>query len=45
MVSYRDGAPVRLSDVATVIERLQTAGERCFEIGEVVAGQPGVDYV
>ena len=33
------------ADVATVVERLQTAGERCFEIGEVVAGEPGVDYV
>jgi phosphoribosylformylglycinamidine cyclo-ligase len=33
------------ADIATVIERLQTAGERCFEIGEVVAGEPGVDYV
>jgi phosphoribosylformylglycinamidine cyclo-ligase len=33
------------ADVAAVVERLQTAGERCFEIGEVVAGEPGVDYV
>jgi phosphoribosylformylglycinamidine cyclo-ligase len=33
------------ADVATVVERLQTAGERCFEIGKVVAGEPGVDYV
>jgi phosphoribosylformylglycinamidine cyclo-ligase len=33
------------SDVATVVGRLQAAGERCFEIGEVVAGEPGVDYV
>jgi phosphoribosylformylglycinamidine cyclo-ligase len=33
------------SDVATVIGRLQAAGERSFEIGEVVAGEPGVDYV
>jgi phosphoribosylformylglycinamidine cyclo-ligase len=35
-------APV---DAAAVIARLQAAGERCFEIGEVVAGEPGVDYV
>jgi phosphoribosylformylglycinamidine cyclo-ligase len=33
------------ADVAGVVERLQAAGERCFEIGEVVAGEPGVDYV
>ena len=32
-------------DVAAVVEALQTAGEQCFEIGEVVAGEPGVDYV
>jgi phosphoribosylformylglycinamidine cyclo-ligase len=32
-------------DVPAVVGRLQTAGERCFEIGEVVAGEPGVDYV
>jgi phosphoribosylformylglycinamidine cyclo-ligase len=32
------------ADVAAVVERLQAAGERCFEIGEVVAGEPGVDY-
>jgi phosphoribosylformylglycinamidine cyclo-ligase len=33
------------ADVATVVTGLQTAGEQCFEIGEVVAGEPGVDYV
>jgi phosphoribosylformylglycinamidine cyclo-ligase len=32
-------------DVAAVVKALQTAGEQCFEIGEVVAGEPGVDYV
>jgi phosphoribosylformylglycinamidine cyclo-ligase len=32
------------SDVATTTKRLQTAGERVTEIGEIVAGAPGVDY-
>jgi phosphoribosylformylglycinamidine cyclo-ligase len=31
-------------DVAAVTKRLGTAGERVFEVGEVVAGAPGVDY-
>ena len=33
------------ADVAAVVDGLRTAGEQCFEIGEVVAGEPGVDYV
>ncbi len=32
------------ADVATTTERLQAAGERVTEIGEIVAGAPGVDY-
>jgi phosphoribosylformylglycinamidine cyclo-ligase len=32
------------ADVATTTQRLQTAGERVIEIGEIVAGAPGVDY-
>src|SRR5713226_3047922 len=32
------------ADVATTTTRLQTAGERVIEIGEIVAGTPGVDY-
>jgi phosphoribosylformylglycinamidine cyclo-ligase len=32
------------ADVATTTQRLQTAGERVTEIGEIVAGAPGVDY-
>jgi phosphoribosylformylglycinamidine cyclo-ligase len=32
------------ADVATTTARLQTAGERVIEIGEIVAGAPGVDY-
>jgi phosphoribosylformylglycinamidine cyclo-ligase len=32
------------ADVATTTKRLQTAGERVIEIGEIVAGAPGVDY-
>jgi phosphoribosylformylglycinamidine cyclo-ligase len=31
-------------DVAAATKRLGTAGERVFEVGEVVAGAPGVDY-
>ena len=32
------------ADIATTTKRLQTAGERVIEIGEIVAGAPGVDY-
>jgi phosphoribosylformylglycinamidine cyclo-ligase len=32
------------ADVATTTTRLQAAGERVTEIGEIVAGAPGVDY-
>ena len=32
------------ADAATVSRRLQTAGERVYGIGEIVAGDPGVDY-
>jgi phosphoribosylformylglycinamidine cyclo-ligase len=32
------------ADVATTTKRLQTAGERVIEIGEIIAGAPGVDY-
>ncbi len=32
------------ADVATTTKRLQTAGEGVTEIGEIVAGAPGVDY-
>jgi phosphoribosylformylglycinamidine cyclo-ligase len=32
------------ADVASTTRRLQTAGERVDEIGEIVAGVPGVDY-
>ena len=32
------------ADLATTTERLQAAGERVIEIGEIVAGAPGVDY-
>jgi phosphoribosylformylglycinamidine cyclo-ligase len=31
-------------DVAAATRRLQTAGERVHEVGEIVAGAPGVDY-
>jgi len=31
-------------DVATATKRLQTAGERVFEVGEIVPGAPGVEY-
>ncbi|HKA62651.1 MAG TPA: phosphoribosylformylglycinamidine cyclo-ligase [Methylomirabilota bacterium] len=32
------------ADVGAVVKGLQTSGEQCFEIGEIVAGEPGVDY-
>jgi phosphoribosylformylglycinamidine cyclo-ligase len=32
------------ADLATTKTRLQTAGERVIEIGEIVPGAPGVDY-
>jgi phosphoribosylformylglycinamidine cyclo-ligase len=32
------------ADVTAATKRLQAAGERVFEIGEIVAGAPGVDY-
>jgi phosphoribosylformylglycinamidine cyclo-ligase len=31
-------------DVAAATQRLQTAGERVFAVGEIIAGAPGVDY-
>jgi phosphoribosylformylglycinamidine cyclo-ligase len=31
-------------DVAIATKRLQTAGERVFEVGEIVPGAPGVEY-
>ena len=31
-------------DVAAATQRLETAGERVYEVGEIVAGDPGVDY-
>jgi len=31
-------------DVATATARLQAAGERVFEVGEIVPGAPGVEY-
>ena len=31
-------------DVEHAVKRLESAGERCFQIGRVVAGEPGVDY-
>ena len=32
------------ADVEPAVKRLQRDGERCFEIGRVVAGEPGVEY-
>jgi phosphoribosylformylglycinamidine cyclo-ligase len=32
-------------DVAVATRRLQTAGERVYEVGEIVAGAKGVEYV
>ena len=31
-------------DVAEATRRLQVAGERVYAVGEIVAGEPGVDY-
>ena len=36
---------VAADDVAAATQRLVTAGERVFTVGEIVAGDPGVDYV
>jgi len=36
---------VGADDVAAATQRLETAGERVFTVGEIVAGDPGVDYV
>ena len=36
---------VTADDVAAATQRLQAAGERVFDVGEIVAGEPGVDYV
>jgi hypothetical protein len=30
--------------VAAATRRLEAAGERVFDVGEIVAGDPGVDY-
>jgi hypothetical protein len=30
--------------VATATARLRAAGERVFEVGEIVPGAPGVEY-
>jgi phosphoribosylformylglycinamidine cyclo-ligase len=35
---------VAADDVAAATQRLATAGERVFTVGEIVAGDPGVDY-
>src|ERR1700730_8419563 len=35
---------VAADDVAAATQRLETAGERVFTVGEIVAGEPGVDY-
>jgi len=35
---------VAADDVAAATRRLETAGERVYEAGEIVAGDPGVDY-
>jgi phosphoribosylformylglycinamidine cyclo-ligase len=35
---------VAADDVAAATRRLETAGERVFAVGEIVAGEPGVDY-
>jgi phosphoribosylformylglycinamidine cyclo-ligase len=35
---------VAADDVAAATRRLETAGERVYEVGEIVAGDPGVDY-
>jgi phosphoribosylformylglycinamidine cyclo-ligase len=36
---------VAAADVSAATVRLETAGERVFEVGAIVAGDPGVDYV
>jgi len=36
---------VAADDVSATTHRLETSGERVFEVGEIVAGDPGVDYV
>ncbi|HKX01699.1 MAG TPA: phosphoribosylformylglycinamidine cyclo-ligase [Methylomirabilota bacterium] len=36
---------VAADDVSATTVRLETAGERVFEVGEIVAGDPGVEYV
>ena len=36
---------VAAGDVSATTVRLETAGERVFEVGEIVAGDPGVEYV
>src|SRR5216684_2820561 len=35
---------VAADDVGAATQRLATAGERVFTVGEIVAGDPGVDY-
>jgi phosphoribosylformylglycinamidine cyclo-ligase len=35
---------VAADDVAAATRRLETAGERVYQVGEIVAGDPGVDY-
>jgi phosphoribosylformylglycinamidine cyclo-ligase len=35
---------VAADDVAAATQRLETAGERVFTVGEIVAGEPGVEY-
>jgi len=35
---------VGADDVAAATQRLETAGERVFTVGEIVAGEPGVEY-
>lgn len=35
---------VAADDVAAATRRLETAGERVFTVGEIVAGEPGVEY-
>ena len=36
---------VAADDVSATTRRLELAGERVFEVGEIVAGDPGVEYV
>jgi phosphoribosylformylglycinamidine cyclo-ligase len=35
---------VAADDVAAATQRLETEGERVFTVGEIVAGEPGVEY-